>query len=39
MDNIVYIEEIGYCREITINRYNQDGVNEPYNIYEPIENC
>ena len=39
MDNIVYTEEIGYCREITVNRYNQDGVNEPYNIYEPIENC
>ncbi len=39
MDNIVYIEEIGYCREITVNRYNQDGVNEPYNIYELIENC
>ncbi len=39
MDNIVYIEEIGYCREITVNRYNKDGINEPYNIYEPVENC
>ncbi len=34
---IVYIEEIGYCREITVNRYNEDGINEPYCIYEPIE--
>lgn len=39
MDNIVYIEEIGYCREITVNRYNEYGINEPYNIYEPVENC
>ena len=39
MDNIVYIEEIGYCREITVNRYNEDGINEPYNIYETVENC
>ena len=39
MEDIVYIEEIGYCREITVNRYNEDGINEPYNIYEPKENC
>ncbi len=37
MDNIVYIEGVGYCKEVTINRYNEDGVNEPYNIYEPVE--
>ena len=37
MDNIVYIEGVGYCKEVTINRHNEDGVNEPYNIYEPIE--
>ena len=36
VENIVYIEDIGYCKEITIDRYNQYGINEPYNIYEPI---
>ena len=39
MEEIVYIEGVGYCREITINRYNESGVNEPYNIYELVENC
>ena len=34
---IVYIEDIGYCREIVINRYDSDGINTPYCIYEPIE--
>ena len=37
MDNIIYIEGVGYCKEVTVNRCNEDGVNEPYNIYEPIE--
>ena len=37
MDNIVYIEGVGYCKEVTVNRYNEDGVNEPYNIYEPVQ--
>ena len=37
MENIVYIEGIGYCKEITINRYYEDGVNDPYNIYEPVD--
>lgn len=37
MENIVYIEGVGYCKEVAVNRYNKDGVNEPYNIYEPIE--
>jgi len=35
--DIFYIENVGYCREITVNRLNADGVNEPYTIYEPIE--
>lgn len=35
-NNIVYIEGVGYCKEITINSY-ANGVNEPYNIYEPIK--
>ena len=34
----VYITGIGWCWEITIDRYNENGVNEPYCIYEPIEN-
>lgn len=38
MKQIVYIEGIGHCKEITVNRY-VNGVNEPYNIYEPIEDC
>ena len=37
MDNIIYIEGVGYCKEVNVNRYNEDGVNEPYNIYEPVE--
>ena len=37
MENIVYIEGVGHCKEITINRLNEDEVNEPYNIYEPVE--
>lgn len=37
MDNKVYIEGIGWCLEITENRKNKDGVNEPCNIYVPIE--
>ena len=37
MRNIVYIEGIGRCRVITVNRKNENGVNEPYDIYEPVE--
>jgi hypothetical protein len=33
---MVYIEGIGYCREIVINHYNQNGINEPYTMYVPI---
>jgi len=37
MENkIVYIEGVGYCKEIVVNRYNTDGINEPYVIYEEI---
>mgnify|MGYP003308242013 FL=1 len=36
--DIIYIEGVGYCKEITVNRYNSNGVNEPYCIYEPVEN-
>jgi hypothetical protein len=36
MTNVVFIEGVGYCKEIVVNRYNQDGVNEPYTIYEPV---
>jgi hypothetical protein len=33
----VYIDGVGWCREVTVMRRNKDGVNEPYNIYEPVE--
>ena len=33
----IYIEGVGYCKDITVNHLNSDGVNEPYNIYELIE--
>ena len=37
MRNIVYIEGVGRCRVITVNRKNENGVNEPYDVYEPVE--
>ena len=37
MKEIVYVDGVGYCKEVTMNRLNEDGVNEPYNIYEPID--
>jgi hypothetical protein len=36
MKRKVYIEDIGWCYEITIDRYNEDGINEPYCIYEKV---
>jgi hypothetical protein len=36
MKNEIYIEGIGWVKEITINRLNESGVNEPYTIYESI---
>jgi len=37
MRNIVYVEGVGRCRVVTINRRNENGTNEPYDVYEPIE--
>ena len=37
LKDIVYIQGLGQCRVVTKNRVNQDGINEPYDIYEPIE--
>ena len=37
MRNVVYIEGVGRCRVVTVNRRNEYGVNEPYDIYEPIK--
>jgi hypothetical protein len=34
-DNIVEIDGKKY-REITVMRYNKDGISEPYNIYEEV---
>jgi hypothetical protein len=36
MNNEMYLEGIGWVREITIYRLNSDGVNEPYVEYEII---
>lgn len=37
MENEMYLEGIGWVREITKFRANSDGVNEPYVEYEIIE--
>jgi len=36
MSDVIYIEGLGWVREITINRLNEDGVNEPYVQYQLI---
>jgi len=33
MEHLVYIEGVGYCKEITIYRVTDD-VPEPYSVYE-----
>jgi hypothetical protein len=38
MNDYMYIDGVKY-RVITVNRYNENGVNEPYDIYEEVENC
>lgn len=35
--NKMYIDGLGWVIEVTINRLNEYGVNEPYTIYEPIK--
>ena len=35
-DNIVFIEGVGYCEEVTINRYNENGILESYCEYIPV---
>ena len=37
MKKEIYIEGIGWVREITINRLNESGVNEPYTEYELVK--
>jgi hypothetical protein len=36
MKNEIYLEGIGWVREIVIHRLNESGVNEPYVEYEVI---
>jgi hypothetical protein len=36
MGNVFYIDGLGWVREITINRINENGVYEPYNEYKII---
>jgi hypothetical protein len=33
----IYLQGIGWVKEITINRLNENGINEPYTIYEILE--
>jgi hypothetical protein len=35
-NDIIYLEGVGYFVEITIDRYDGNGINQPYTIYEPI---
>jgi hypothetical protein len=37
MKDVIFIEGIGWVREITINRLNEFGVPEPYTQYELIK--
>jgi len=37
MGEKVYIDEIGWCYEIVVNRYDINGINTPYCIYELIK--
>ena len=37
MESVIFIEGFGYCKEITVTRYNLNGVIESYTIYEPIK--
>ena len=36
MKDTIYIEGLGHCKVTTVNKVNADGINEPYDIYEPI---
>lgn len=36
MKNVFYIDGLGWVREITINRLNENGVNEPYTEYQIV---
>jgi len=36
VSNIVYIEGVGLCEEITQPRTNEDGISTPYTIYLPL---
>jgi len=36
MKDTFYISGLGWVREITINRLNENGVNEPYTEYEIV---
>jgi len=37
MNKKVYVSGVGHCYEITINRINEFGINEPYCIYQELE--
>ena len=35
--DVIYIEGVGYCKEIVVNRYDSNGINTPYVVYEEIK--
>lgn len=37
MKDVLFIEGLGWVREVTINRLNESGVPEPYTQYELIK--
>jgi hypothetical protein len=37
MKNVFYIDGLGWVREITINRLNENGMPEPYTEYEIVK--
>ena len=38
MNDFIYMNGVKY-KVIVINRFNEDGVNEPYEIYEEVKDC
>jgi len=37
MKDVFWIDGLGWVREITLNRFNEAGVNEPYTEYEIVK--
>ena len=37
MKDVFWIDGLGWVKEITLNRLNADGINEPYTEYEIVK--